>query len=64
MWRTLVYPQLQVHCRTGSLESYLLLHSQPFFVHCRTGSLESNAQLVSIVACVHCRTGSLEIQSN
>ncbi len=29
-----------VHCRTGSLEIWLISYGTPTIVHCRTGSLE------------------------
>ena len=52
--------RLIVHCRTGSLEIYLLLKKQALVVHCRTGSLEIVIINLYKGIKVHCRTGSLE----
>ena len=51
---------LEVHCRTGSLESFKKLLRFAALVHCRTGSLETSIAHNSLSQVVHCRTGSLE----
>ena len=50
-----------VHCRTGSLETYVFNRLQAYIVHCRTGSLEMHTLICTKTHTVHCRTGSLEI---
>ena len=50
----------RVHCRTGSLESFIKRLADRNLVHCRTGSLESIAEMLDVAEPVHCRTGSLE----
>lgn len=34
-----------VHCRTGSLEKYVVFATVSRIVHCRTGSLEINSRI-------------------
>ena len=49
-----------VHCRTGSLETFLRSSTLQMPVHCRTGSLENPRDSSGSNYFVHCRTGSLE----
>ena len=51
---------VNVHCRTGSLESSNHIKTLYCSVHCRTGSLERTVEPFFLLRCVHCRTGSLE----
>ena len=56
--------ELQVHCRTGSLEKLITISKRSFSVHCRTGSLEIPCRACLDCRAVHCRTGSLENRRN
>ena len=58
--RTLCF-QVFIHCRVGSLESFLLAMAGSAQIHCRVGSLERWRRVVARPHHIHCRVGSLEM---